>query len=78
LPVVSFGCKDTGQMGQARTIDDDGFTDRVYRIVNRMIYGFPPESEEDPYEQTAARLMIRWQIEETIEESTNTTVSKPL
>jgi len=50
------------------THNDDGFTERVNRIANRFVYGIPQSSEENPYEIIAAKLLLRWEIEERLDE----------
>lgn len=50
------------------TYDDPEFSARVNTIANRMVYGVEQDPKANPYEVVAARLLLRWEIEETIDE----------
>jgi hypothetical protein len=51
-------------MAEAITIDGQGFHERINAIANRIVYGVPLDPKSDPHEVAAAKLVLRWELEQ--------------
>lgn len=51
------------------TYQDDGFSDRIRWLVNRLVWGQPVNlKSENTYEVAAAKCFVRWKLEEKLDQ----------